>query len=350
MAVAAGIQVRDKLYIGGGVGRSRGRRHDRRHQRVHGGGHGSHPAGHARGRGPGGGSRGAGGIRGLVADGPGRARGACPRGRGGLAARRDEIAATIAQELGMPIVQATGIQAGLPTMTFTSVPDLLEEDLACEEVGNSVVVREPVGVVGAITPWNYPLHQVAAKVAPALAVGCTVVLKPSEVTPLRVHPGGDHRRSRAPGRRLQPRHGNRPGGGRGDRLAPRRRHGLVHRFHPRGAARERARIADREAGRARVGRKSPNVILDDADLETAVTDGVAKCFPELGSDLLRTDAHVVPRARLEEAERIAATVAESYTVGDPSREHLGSGRSSPMSSATGCGATSGRAWRRVRGW
>src|SRR3954471_114414 len=97
----------------------------------------------------------------------------------GIAARSEEIAGTIAQELGMPIALCNAIQAGLPTMTFTSVPDLLEEVEWEQEIGNSVVVREPVGVVGAITPWNFPLHQVAAKAAPALAVGCTMVLKPS---------------------------------------------------------------------------------------------------------------------------------------------------------------------------
>src|SRR3954469_8769821 len=101
-----------------------------------------------------------------------------------LAARSAEIAALISREVGMPIELATMIQAGLPTMDFASMPEVAERTEWEERVGNSLVVRERVGVVGCITPWNYPLHQICAKVAPALAAGCTVVVKPSEVTPL----------------------------------------------------------------------------------------------------------------------------------------------------------------------
>lgn len=98
--------------------------------------------------------------------------------------RGDEIAALVATELGMPIRQARMIQAGLPAMSFSSMPELMEHVQWELEIGNSLIVREAVGVVGAITPWNYPLHQISLKVAPALAAGCTVVLKPSEVVPL----------------------------------------------------------------------------------------------------------------------------------------------------------------------
>ncbi len=101
-----------------------------------------------------------------------------------LSARGDELAAIITSELGAPVGLARLIQVGLPTMTFASMRGLLDELAFEEEIGNSLVVREPIGVIAAITPWNYPLHQIAAKVAPALAAGCTVVLKPSEVTPL----------------------------------------------------------------------------------------------------------------------------------------------------------------------
>jgi acyl-CoA reductase-like NAD-dependent aldehyde dehydrogenase len=236
----------------------------------------------------------------------------------GLAARRDEIAATVSQELGMPIVQSTGIQAGLPTMTFTSVPDLLEDVVWREEIGNSVVVREPVGVVGAITPWNYPLHQIAAKVAPALAVGCTVVLKPSEVAPLNAFilaevideaglPAGVFNLVTGTGPVV------------GEAIVS---HPDVDMVSFTGSTRAGRRVSELASQSVKpvaleLGGKSPNVILDDADLETAVTDGVGKCFLNSGQTCSALTRMLVPRTRLEEAERIAAAVADAYTVGDP---------------------------------
>src|SRR5690606_8672902 len=102
----------------------------------------------------------------------------------GIGARNADLAALIAGEVGIPIKLARLIQAGLPQAVAGSYPAIVEAFPWEEEVNNSVSVREPVGVVGAITPWNYPLHQIVAKVAAALAAGCTVVLKPSEVAPL----------------------------------------------------------------------------------------------------------------------------------------------------------------------
>src|SRR5688572_7982426 len=101
----------------------------------------------------------------------------------GLKARAGELARLIAQEVGMPLKLSSRIQAGLPIANFANYAKLVKEFSFETRVGNSLVVREPVGVVGAITPWNYPLHQITLKVAPALAAGCTVVLKPSEVAP-----------------------------------------------------------------------------------------------------------------------------------------------------------------------
>jgi betaine-aldehyde dehydrogenase len=101
-----------------------------------------------------------------------------------LSARGDEIARTITGEVGMPLALSRSIQAALPVTVLGSYARLLEEFAFEERVAHSLVVKEPVGVVACITPWNYPLHQIVAKVAPALAAGCTVVVKPSEVAPL----------------------------------------------------------------------------------------------------------------------------------------------------------------------
>jgi acyl-CoA reductase-like NAD-dependent aldehyde dehydrogenase len=109
---------------------------------------------------------------------------ACTAISAALAERADQIAALIAAEVGMPLTLARTIQAGLPAMDFGSMAQVASEVAWEEQIGNSLVVREPVGVVGCITPWNYPLHQICAKVAPALTAGCSVIVKPSEVTPL----------------------------------------------------------------------------------------------------------------------------------------------------------------------
>ena len=101
-----------------------------------------------------------------------------------LAARTDEIAEVISHEVGMPMTLSGSIQVGLPAGAFADAAKAAESFEWEEEIGNSLVVHEPVGVVGAITPWNFPLYQVVLKVAPAMAAGCTVVLKPSEVAPI----------------------------------------------------------------------------------------------------------------------------------------------------------------------
>jgi aldehyde dehydrogenase (NAD+) len=250
----------------------------------------------------------------------------------GIAARSDEIAACVAQELGMPLAQCKAIQAGLPTMSFGSMPELLEEITWEEEIGNSLVVREPVGVVGAITPWNYPLHQIAAKVAPALAVGCTVVLKPSEVVPLNAFilaeiidqasvPAGVFNLVTGTGPVV------------GEAIAA---HPDVDMVSFTGSTRAGKRVSELASQTVKpvaleLGGKSPNVILDDADLETAIKDGVAKCFLNSGQTCSALTRMLVPRARLEEAERIAASVAEKYSVGDPFDEQT---RLGPLVSET----------------
>ena len=239
----------------------------------------------------------------------------------GLAARSEEIAATIAQEVGMPIGLSTAVQAGLPTMTFTSVPDLVEDIVWQEEIGNSLVVREPIGVVGAITPWNYPLHQIAAKVAPALAVGCTVVLKPSEVAPLNAFILAEIiEEAGAPAGVFNLVTGTGPVVG--EAIAS---HPGVDMVSFTGSTRAGRRVSELAAQNVKpvaleLGGKSPNVILDDADLETAVTDGVTKCFFNSGQTCSALTRMLVPRERLAEVEQIAGAVAVAFTPGDPFAE------------------------------
>ena len=236
----------------------------------------------------------------------------------GLSARADEIAALVAQELGMPLGLSKAIQAGLPTMTFSSMPALMEEIVWEEEIGNSLVVREPVGVVGAITPWNYPLHQICAKVAPALAAGCTVVLKPSEVVPLNAFVLAEVlEEAGAPAGVFNLVTGTGPVVG--EAIAA---HEGVDMVSFTGSTRAGRRVSELASARVKpvaleLGGKSPNVILDDADLEAAVADGVSKCYLNSGQTCSALTRMLVPRERLEEAERIAAAVAEKFTPGDP---------------------------------
>jgi acyl-CoA reductase-like NAD-dependent aldehyde dehydrogenase len=248
-----------------------------------------------------------------------------------LGARMDEIAALIAQEVGMPLKLSNVIQAGLPTTTFGSMPQLLDEVEWERQVGNSLIVREPVGVVAAITPWNYPLHQIAAKVAPAMAAGCTVVLKPSQVAPLNAAlladvidevglPAGVFNLVTGRGSVI------------GEALA---KHPEVDAVSFTGSTSAGRRVAEAAAGTIKrvaleLGGKSPNVILDDADFNKAINDGLAKCFLNTGQTCSALTRMLVPRSRLAEAEQIAAAGAEFYRPGDPFAETTTMG---PLTSA-----------------
>jgi aldehyde dehydrogenase (NAD+) len=236
----------------------------------------------------------------------------------GLKARGEELAQLIAHELGMPLGMSQRVQVGLPTLTFQSMPKLMSEVKLEETIGNSLIVREPVGVVGCITPWNYPLHQIAAKVAPALAAGCTVVLKPSEVAPLNafvlaeiIHAAG------LPKGVFNLVSGDGPTVG--EAIAA---HPLVDMVSFTGSTRAGKRVSELAAQTVKrvaleLGGKSPNVILDDADLQKAIPDGVAKCFLNSGQTCSALTRMIVPRAKLAEVETIAKTVAESFAPGDP---------------------------------
>jgi aldehyde dehydrogenase (NAD+) len=235
-----------------------------------------------------------------------------------LAARTSELATLISHEVGMPHTLSSLIQVGLPVMSFANAAALAGEFAWEEELGSSLIVREPVGVVGAITPWNYPLHQVAAKVAPALAAGCTVVLKPSEVAPLNAFvlaeimddvglPAGVFNLVSGTGPVV------------GEAIAA---HRLVDMVSFTGSTRAGRRVMALAAdGVKRValelGGKSANVILEDADLAKAVPAGVAACYINSGQTCSALTRMVVPRSRLAEVEELAVAAAEGYTPGDP---------------------------------
>jgi aldehyde dehydrogenase (NAD+) len=240
----------------------------------------------------------------------------------GLQARMDEIATLVSQEVGMPKSLSLLVQAGLPLMDFQNTATLINDVQFEEQVGNSLVVREPVGVVGAITPWNYPLHQVAAKVAPALAAGCTVVLKPSEVAPLNAFvlaeiidevglPAGVFNLVTGTGDVV------------GEAMSA---HPDIDMISFTGSTRAGKRISEVAAATVKrvtleLGGKSPNVILDDADLEKAVADGVAKAFLNSGQTCSALTRMIVPRSKLAEVEAIAKATAEAFTPGDPFGEN-----------------------------
>lgn len=234
----------------------------------------------------------------------------------GLTARLEEIGATISSEMGMPKSWAVGIQAGLPTGTFANMAGIMREFEWEERVGNSLVVREPVGVVGAITPWNYPLHQIAAKVAPALAAGCTVVLKPSEVAPLNafllaeiIHDAG------VPAGVFNLVTGTGPVVG--EAIAA---HPDVDMVSFTGSTRAGTRVSELAAQTVKrvhleLGGKSANILLDDADLATYVPGGVFGCYLNSGQTCSALTRMLVPRDKQDEAVALAVAVAESLAVG-----------------------------------
>jgi aldehyde dehydrogenase (NAD+) len=249
----------------------------------------------------------------------------------GLKARRDEIAATITAEMGSPTTFAQKVQAAMPRATSAGVAKLAGEFGWTEEIGNSLVVREPVGVVGAITPWNYPLHQIVAKVAPALVAGCTVVLKPSEVAPLTAGILAEIiAEAGAPSGVYNVVHGYGPVVG--EAMAA---HPDVDMMSFTGSARAGRRVAEVAAGTIKrvaleLGGKSANVVLADADFAQAVKLGVAQCYINGGQTCSAWTRMLVPADRHDEVVEMAVAAAGRYTVGDPTDE---STRIGPMASA-----------------
>lgn len=239
----------------------------------------------------------------------------------GLKARQDELGRLIASEVGMPVKLATRVQAGNPIFTFAACARIAAEGFAEERIGHSLVLKVPTGPVACITPWNFPLHQIAAKVGAALAAGCTVVLKPSEVAPLNAFllaevieaaglPAGVFNLVTGYGPVV------------GEALAAHPALAAVSFTGSTAAGKRVAAVAAATVKRVslELGGKSASVVLPDADLAAAVKGTVAGCFLNSGQACSALTRLLVPQERYAEAAALAVQAAAAYTLGDPLAE------------------------------
>ena len=235
-----------------------------------------------------------------------------------LAARREDIAQLVTAEMGSPIELSRVAQADLPVSVLRGLTTALEQIEFVETIGNSKVVREPAGVVGAITPWNYPVHQAVTKLGAALAAGCTVVLKPSEITPLSAYLIAEA----AMEAQLPPGVFNLvtgDGAGVGQALAA---HPGVDVVSFTGSTRGGRAVMQTAAGTIKrvsleLGGKSANVLLPDGDLERAVRRGVEHILENSGQTCTAWTRLVVPRERQDEVIDIVREEFAAIVIGDP---------------------------------
>ncbi|GAA2892996.1 aldehyde dehydrogenase family protein [Nonomuraea rubra] len=220
--------------------------------------------------------------------------------------------------MGAPLGFALKVQTLMPAAVLASFAQLAESHPRESRVGNSLVVKEPIGVVAAITPWNYPLHQIVCKVAPALAAGCTVVLKPSEVAPLAAYAlAGIFAEVGLPPGVFNLVSGRGPVVG--EAMATHPEVDMVSFTGSTAAGRRVAALAAESVKRValELGGKSANIILPDADLALAVKVGVANCFVNAGQTCSAWSRMIVQRDQYDEAVHLAVQAARGYRVGDP---------------------------------
>ncbi|MAA55306.1 MAG: aldehyde dehydrogenase family protein [Porticoccaceae bacterium] len=231
------------------------------------------------------------------------------------------MAECIREEMGAPQSLASGTQAYLGQVHLEEAIKTLKEFSFEEECGTTRIFKEPIGVCGMITPWNWPANQIACKVAPALAVGCTMILKPSEVAPLSgyifaeiMHEAG------VPAGVFNLVNGD--GEGVGTALS---KHPDVELISFTGSTRAGSLVSQNAAPTVKrvtleLGGKSPNIILDDANLEDAVTRGINQMYLNTGQSCNAPSRMLVPVNKLSEAEEIAKKVTQTVKVGDPQDE------------------------------
>ncbi len=232
--------------------------------------------------------------------------------------RYDDVANAIMNEMGAPWDLASKAQAASGPQHIKAAIQTLKSFEFTEKSGTTLIVREPIGVCGLITPWNWPINQIAVKVAPALAAGCTMVLKPSEIAPFDAIIFAEILdEAGVPAGVFNLINGDGPGVG--TALA---QHPDIAMVSFTGSTRAGVLVAQNAAPTVKrvaqeLGGKSANIILDDADFEKEIADGAANCFENTGQSCDAPSRMLVPRDRLEEATAIAVRVAEATIVGDP---------------------------------
>jgi len=239
----------------------------------------------------------------------------------GYMARMEEMAETISSEMGAPLWLAKAAQAPSALAHFAQALEVLKSYAFVENKGTTRLIKEPIGVCGFITPWNWPVNQIACKVAPALAAGCTMVLKPTEIAPLNaiifaeiLHDAG------VPAGVFNLINGDGPTVG-----AAISAHPGIDMVSFTGSTRAGIQVAKNAADTVKrvaqeLGGKSANIILDDADLKRAVEGGVRACFTNSGQSCNAPTRMLVPRPRQAEAIAAAKAAAESVKAGDPATE------------------------------
>ena len=235
--------------------------------------------------------------------------------------RLGEMADAITEEMGAPSWMANKMQAPVGLGHLMTASKILADYQFEEPRGAMMIVKEPIGVCGFITPWNWPSNQIAAKVAPALATGCTMVLKPSEIAPFSAYLWAEIiDAAGVPAGVFNLVNGEGPVAG-----AALATHPKVDMVSFTGSTRGGVAVAQNAASTVKrvhqeLGGKSPNIVLDDADFGRAVASGVKQVMLNTGQSCNAPTRMLVPADRLEEANKIAATEAEKTTVGDPSEE------------------------------
>jgi aldehyde dehydrogenase (NAD+) len=233
----------------------------------------------------------------------------------------DEMADTISQEMGAPSLLARKAQAPAGLAHLLEIVKVLEQFKFEELKGSTLMRKEPIGVCGLITPWNWPMNQIVCKVAPALAAGCTMVLKPSEMAPLSGYLFAQilHEAAVPPGA-FNLVNGDGPTVG-----AAISSHPDVAMVSLTGSTRAGVAVATAAAPTVKrvtqeLGGKSANILLEDADFENAVKQGVQECFRNTGQSCNAPTRMLVPRSRMAEAAATAKQTAEATKVGDPFAE------------------------------